>query len=83
MLISPSCRLGKSLSEIRQEIKDAENLRLKKWSEEREQKLQGEETEVASAKQTPPGDLGIRPATTQKKTGRKDNSPVKVRTVSQ
>lgn len=78
VLISPLLRLGKSLNEIRQEIKEAETLRLKKWSEEREKKLQEEEAVATAAEGTSSGASTSRPTPIQKKINRKDNSPVKV-----
>ena len=82
VLILPSRRLGKSLKEMRQEVKEAERLRLKKWSEERENRLQEEVTASVAAQETPSGVPTSRPAPTQRKTSRKDNSPVKVTVVS-
>jgi hypothetical protein len=58
VLIYSSCRLGKSLDEIRQEIKEAERLRLKQWSEEREKKLQRKRPLLLPRKHH----LGLRPA---------------------
>ena len=78
MLISHLCRLGKSLNEIRQEIKEADRLRLKEWSEEQEKRLQAEEAATASAKETTSRAPTGRPTPALKKTIRKDNSPVKV-----
>lgn len=67
-------RWGKSLNEIRQEIKEAEDLRLKKWSKDHERRLQEEE----AATKTPPEASTNRPTPAQRKIGRKDSSPVKV-----
>ena len=78
MLISHLCRLGKSLNEIRQEIKEADRLRLKEWSEEQEKRSQAEETAAASAEETTSGAPTGRPAPALKKAIRRDNSPVKV-----
>ncbi|KAF9654262.1 ATP11-domain-containing protein [Thelephora ganbajun] len=69
--------LGKSLNEIRQEIKEAERFRLKQWSEERGKKLQEEEAAAASAQQTSSGASTSGPTPAPRKTSRKDNSPVK------
>lgn len=83
VLILPSRRLGKSLNEMRQEVKEAERLRLKKWSEEREKRLaEEEETESVAAQETSSGAPTSRPAPAQRKTSRKDNSPVKVTGIS-
>ena len=71
--------MGKSLNEIRQEVKDAERTRLKQWSEERERKLQEEEAAAASAQETPSRASTTRPTPAPRKINRKDNSPVKVR----
>ena len=78
MLISYLCRLRKSLNEIRQEIKEADRLRLKEWSEDQEKRSQAEETAAASARKTASGAPTGRPTPALKKTIRKDNSPVKV-----
>jgi len=73
------CRLGKSLHEIRQEIREAERVRLKQWSEEREKKLQEEEAAAASTQETSSGASTSRRTPAPRKTSREDNSPVKVR----
>ena len=62
VLISPLNRLGKSLNEMRQEIKEAERLRLKKWSEEREKRSQEEGAIAVAAKEISSGVSTGRPA---------------------
>ena len=78
MLIPLFCRSGKSLNEMRQEIKEAERLRLKKWSEEQEKRLREEEATATSTKGTSSETSTSQPTPVQRKTSRKDNSPVKV-----
>ena len=69
------------MNEVRQEIKEAERLRLKQWSEEREKKLREEETAAAAAQDTSSGTSTNRPTIAPRKISRKDNSPVKVRKI--
>jgi hypothetical protein len=77
-LMSPLRRLGKSLNEIRQEVKEVESLRLKKWSEERKTRLQEEKAAAVAAGETQSGVSTSLPTPTQRKTNRNDNPPVKV-----
>jgi len=74
----PFRRLGKSLNEIRQEIKEAESLRLKQWSEERERKPHEEDAIATPSQKTSSGVSTSRPDPAPRRTSRKDNSPVKV-----
>jgi hypothetical protein len=78
VLIPLFCRSGKSLNEVREEIKEAERLRLKKWSEGWEKRSREDEGTAASTKETFPKTSSSHPTLTQRKTSRKDNSPVKV-----